>query len=149
MTTIINSSLEKELFPDELKIADAPFIWKKDEDFNKGNCEPVIILSHMSKVFKSLLYKQTDNFMTSKFLPYLCGFRENYNSQHSLLKIMEFWKKYLDKEDFIGVILMDLSEAFDIINQGLLKVKLKAYGILITLPGLCKITCVSDFKKLL
>ena len=70
--------------------------------------------------------------MTSKFLPYLCGFRENYNSQHSILKIMEFWKKYPDKGDFIGVILMDLSEAFDIINQSLLQAKLEAYGISIT-----------------
>ena len=51
----------------------------------------------MSKVFERILYKQIDTFMTTKFFPYLCGFRKNHNAQYSLLRMIETRKKYLDK----------------------------------------------------
>ena len=35
LATIINSCLEKGVFPDELKIADVSPIFNKDEDLNK------------------------------------------------------------------------------------------------------------------
>ena len=86
----------------------------------------------MSKDFQGLLYKQIDNFMASKFSSYLCGFRKNHNSQHSLLKMVEVWKKCLDKGDLIGVILMYLSKAFDTIIHCLLLAKIEAYGFSLT-----------------
>ena len=42
--------------------------------------------------------------MSAKFSPYLCGFRKNHNAQYSLLKMIETWKKHLDKRGKIGVI---------------------------------------------
>ena len=79
-------------------------------------------------VFERILYKQIDTFMTTKFSPHLCGFRKNNNAQYSLLKMIETWRKHLDKGEKIGVILMDLSKTFDTINHSLLLAKLDAYG---------------------
>ena len=65
--------------------------------------------------------------MKTKFSPYLCDFRKNHNAQYSLLKMeknLETWKKHLDKREEVGVILMDLSTAFDTINHSLLLAKL-------------------------
>ena len=63
----------------------------------------------MSKIFEKILYKQIDTFMTTKFSSYLCGFRKN--AQYSLLKMIETWKKHLDKREKMGNI-MDLLKAF-------------------------------------
>ena len=43
--------------------------------------------------------------------------------------LTEKWKASLEKKGFAGAILMDLSKAFDTINQELLIAKLHAYGI--------------------
>ena len=86
ITFTINDCLEKGIFPDDLKLADVSPIFKKEDSFKKENYRPVSILPHMSKVFERILCKQIDTFMTTKFSPYLCGFRKNLNAQYSLLK---------------------------------------------------------------
>ena len=107
-------------------------LYLKREIVLKKNYGPVSILPHMSKVFERIFYKQIDTFMTTKFSPYLCGFRKNHKVQYSLLKIIETWKKHLDKGEKIGEIMMDLSKAFDTINDSF------AIG---------KIRCVRFFKN--
>ena len=92
LTNIINNCLKDGLFRNELKLAEVSPVFKKD-DLNKENYRPVSILSHMSKVFERIFYKQINRFMTSKFSPFLCGFRKNHNSLYSLLKTIEVWKK--------------------------------------------------------
>ena len=59
-------------------------------------------------------------------------FEENHNSQYSYLKMIETWKKHLNKGEKIGLILMDLSKTFDTINHSLLFAKLDACGFSIT-----------------
>ena len=127
LTILINNYLKEGVFPDDLKLADIAPIFKK-EDLNKENYRPVSILPHLSKVFERILYKQIDSFMKKKFSHYLCRFRKNYNAQYSLLKMIENWKKQLDKGEKVGVIFMDLSNTFDTINHSLLLAKAKAYG---------------------
>ena len=46
-----------------------------------------------------------------------------------LIKIIEDWKKALDNNEAVGVILMDLSKAFDYLPHDLLIKKLQGYGM--------------------
>ena len=80
LTEIINSSFEQNEFPNELKLADVIPIFKKKDPLNKENYRPVSILSHMSKVFERLIYKQIDNFIKNKFSIKFRGFRKNQNT---------------------------------------------------------------------
>ena len=67
--------------------------------------------------------------MENKFPKCLTGFRKNHNTQNSLLRTIESWKAKLNNVSKLGVIIMDLSKAYDSLNHDLLLAKLEAYGL--------------------
>ena len=46
------------------------------------------------------------------------------------MPLLEEWKQSVDKNEYAGAVIMDLSEAFDTINFELMTVKLHAYMVL-------------------
>ena len=86
------------------------------------------LLPLISKVSETEIYKQINNFMENKISKCVTVFRKLLGTQHSLIIMLEKWKKALDKEENMLVIFMNLSKAFDTINHGLLLANLNAYG---------------------
>ena len=73
------------------------------------------------------MIKQIQPF-ASKFLSsLLCAFRNEYNSQHALFSLIETCRKSLDQKGVAGMVLMDLSKAYDCLPHDLFIAKLAAY----------------------
>ena len=123
-----NNSLSCATFPTSMKYADVIPIHKKDDKTDKENYRPISILPNLSKVYERLMYNQIYPYFDTLFSKFQCGFRKGFNSQHCLSAIIEKRGKTLDKGGETGVVLTDLSEAFDCIDHNLLIAKLDAYG---------------------
>ena len=123
MTKAINLAITKCEFPDKLKKS----VLQKQDPLKKENYLPVTLLPHVSKVFERILYAQINNYMQNKISKYVAGFRKSHGTQYSLMIMLEKWKNALDKGEYVCVLFMDLSKAFDTINQDLLLPKLRAY----------------------
>ena len=115
---LINNFPKEGVFPDDFELVDITPIFKKEDSLNKEIYRPVSILSHSSKVFERILYKQIEIFMRKMFSRYLYGFRKNHNAH-----LIENWKQQLENGEKVAIIFMDLSKAFDTINHSLLLTK--------------------------
>ena len=63
------------------------------------------------------------------FPKYLDGIRKGHSTQHCLLYMLEKLKKrVMDKGLFTGILLTDLTKAFDCVSHKLLIAKFHAYG---------------------
>ena len=68
------------------------------------------------------------DYFNNIFSKYLCGFRKGHSTQHCLLYMLEFVRKALDKGMYTGILLTDLTKAFNSISHDLLIAKLNSYG---------------------
>ena len=129
LTNSANHSLQTSVFPQKLKQPEVILLHKKLDPLNKENYRPVGLLPHLSKVFERIIYKQTNSYMEDKLAKCLTCFRKSHVTQHSLLTMLEKWKKKeIDNGSYVSALFMDLSKAFDTINHDLMLAKLKAYG---------------------
>ena len=112
-----------------MKIAEISPVFKRLDNTSKDNYRPISTLSNFTKLFESILFTQLNRHMQNKFSKYLTDFRKNYNTQNSLLRMIESWKVRLNNGSKVVVIIMDLSKAFDTLKHELLLAKLKAYGL--------------------
>ena len=128
LTKTINLAITECEIPDKFKKSEEIPLYKKQDPLKKENYRPVGLLPHVSKVFECILYTQINNYIENKLSKYITGFRKSHGTQHSLMIMLEKWKNVLDKGEYVCVLFMDLSKAFDTINHDLLLAKLRAYG---------------------
>ena len=63
-----------------------------------------------------------------KISSYVTVFQKSHETQHSLVIMLRRGKQALDKEEYISVMYMELSRAFNTTNHKLLLAKLRASG---------------------
>ena len=124
-----NQALDVCHFPNILKLAEVKPTHKKDNRCLKENYRPISLLPIVSKIYEKVLYSQISLHFSPFFSASQCGFRKGHSTQNCLLFLLENWRKALDAKQSAGILLTDLSKAFDCLRHDLLLAKLYAYGM--------------------
>ena len=117
------------MFPNKAKRAIVTPLDKSGKDkASISNYRPVSVLSVFSKIYERVMKNQMVSFLEYKLSSYLSAYRKSYSTQHVLIRLIEEWKDYLDKNYYVGAVLLDLSKAFDCVPHDLIIAKMHAYG---------------------
>ena len=127
---IITLSIMQNKFPSGWKYSKVLPLHKKDDPLDKKNYRPVAILSPLSKVLEKVVYEQIYGYFSSNqlFHPNLHGYRKSRSTQTALLQMYDRWVRSASNGQLSGVVLIDLSAAFDLVDPVLLLQKLRIYG---------------------
>jgi hypothetical protein len=130
LTRIINSSISSGEFPSMWKEALVTPILKKGDPTKKENYRPVSCLSVASKVLEKIVCDQVTHYMEIHgLLPEnQHGFRSKRSTMTALSSMQQEWIQNSDNKLKTGILLWDLSAAYDTLCPSLFCEKLKIYG---------------------
>ena len=127
---IITLSIIQSKFPTSWKNSKVIPLHKKESKLERKNYRPVAILSPLSKILEKIVYEQMYEYLTKNkiFHPNLHGYRKNRSTQTALLAMYDRWVRAASNKQVSGVVLLDLSAAFDLVDPDILVKKLRIYG---------------------
>ena len=86
----INNDIAKNVFSEKAKVASVRPISKENE---RENYKPISILNCFSKVYEKFLLETFKPSIYSFLSEYMAAYRENYSTNHVLIRLSENFKK--------------------------------------------------------
>ena len=123
----VNNMITQCKFPDSLKRAEVAPIFKAKSRLEWSNFRPVSVLSCLSKIFEIIMAKQMRPHLEQIYSKHLSAYREKFGCHSVLTHAIEIWKQALDDKQYVGILMSDLSKAFDCLPHNILVEKLKHY----------------------
>ena len=130
---LINFSFSSGSFPSRWKTAKVSPLYKNGDSRDVQNFRPISVLPVLSKVIERHVHDSLYSYLTENNLiyPRQSGFRKNHSTDTALIQIIDELLLNLDKNRVSGMVLVDYSKAFDMVDHGLLLDKLKVYMVLL------------------
>ena len=114
----LNNCFISRTFPENAKVATVvPIDKKTDHKYVVSNYRRVSLLNGFSKIYEIHLKNRLVSFINQHISNLNSAYRKNYSSQHVFLRLLEEWRKYLDNNYVVGVVLMDLFKASDSLTR--------------------------------
>ena len=132
LTSIVNQSILDGEFPSQWKQAAVTPVLKKGSADQLNNFRPVSCLPAASKVLEIVVYNQLSEYLeANNLLPKnQHGFRPSRSTMTAWQEIQLDWAVKTENNQVTGVLLWDLSAAFDTLDCNGLCAKLSTYGLL-------------------
>ena len=130
LTNIINRSIMTGIVPEMWKEAVVVPILKKGDPTDLKNYRPVSCLAAASKVLEKVVCEQLTQFVeTHHLLPASQhGFRKSRSTMTALSAMQKEWIKNSEEGLVTGILVWDLSSAFDTLDIELFLKKMEIYG---------------------
>lgn len=127
---IINKIIKNSLFPSTWKTAKVIPLHKKGSKSDIGNYRPISLLPAMSKIAEKVVAGQMYQYFEENnlFPKRQYGFRKGRSTEQAILDVTIKIEDMKHKKKQYGVLLIDFSKAFDVINHKILYTKLRRFG---------------------
>ena len=128
---IFNLSLKKGEFISKFKIGKIIPIYKKGNKKLQENYRPICLLPTLSKLLEKIMYKRVNDFLIKNnfFYKNQFGFRKSSSTELAAIYLMNKLTSALNSKMNAAAVFLDMSKAFDCIDQTILLSKLQHYGI--------------------
>ena len=120
---LINLFVQQGYFPENLKLGCITPIFKSGDKKNASNYRPVCSLSPFSKIIEKVINNRMVTFLDEHEVlsKIQFGFRKNMSTETALLNYVDHIQNKLNDNEYAISVFMDLSKAFDVINQKILE----------------------------
>ena len=131
LSHIFNLSLEKGIFPENLKSSRTVPIFKCGDPKLCDNYRPISLVCTISKILEKMVHTNLINHLEINDLLYKhqYGFLKGRSTEQNLLHVVNFISNALNSGNFCKGIFLDLKKAFDVCSHYILFKKLKKLGV--------------------
>lgn len=128
---LVNTSLDKGIFPDQLKITSVIPIPKISNTIEASEFRPINTLPTLEKVLELAVYEQLVTYFDNNklFLGQQSGFRKNHSCESAIQYTFSKWKNAYDDNEYTVAVFLDFKRAFETIDRNILIKKLNYYGV--------------------
>ena len=130
LTHIINLSIMQSKFPTVWKHAKVVSLLKKGDTLAPKNYRPVALLPVFSKILERIVFNQLVKYLEAQKLihPNHHGSRPGHSTATALIQMYDTWVEEVDDGNLVGVMMVDFSAAFDMVDHDILLKKLQLFG---------------------
>ena len=135
---MFNPSIEKGVFPEDLKIARVTPTYKDEDSSDVSNYRPISVLPCFSKILERMMhnrlykyfnntnntFKYENNILYSKQF----GFQNGHSTDHAVVQLGDQITESFENNKYTLGVFINLSKAFGTVDHSILLKKLELHG---------------------